>query len=84
MSNVEFQEEERGRVRGEKVSAITKLLMKMGVKDEKQANKVMLGIVVFCVLLTIIILWVNKVPTNNQEMSPEVLQELINIGEMTP
>jgi len=79
MSNVEFQEEERGRVRGEKVSAITKLLMKMGVKDEKQANKVMLGIVVFCVLATIIIIWSNKTPAT-QEMSPEESQGLIRRG----
>ena len=83
MSNVEFQEEERVRVRGGNVSFITKLLMKMGVKDEQQANKVMLGIVVFCVLVTIIIIWSGKTPSSSREMSPEVLQELIDIGEIT-
>ena len=91
MSNVEFQEEVRGRVRGEKVSFITKLLMKMGVKDEKQANKVMLGIVVFCVLATIITTQFGRPSSGasiDKSISPNAQQEFKNWAstgkEMSP
>ena len=60
--------------------------MKMGVKDEKQANKVMLGIIVLCVLLTIVIIWssgsTNSTP--GRELGIEELQQLKEMGVIIP
>lgn len=58
MAQVEFDQSQYGRpsYAFKKTPPLVKLLMKMGVKEEKTANKMLLVIAVIAVVLTVIVI----------------------------